>query len=206
MDELLKAGLKRLGLEATQLPCAAYLQYIELLLKWNKAYNLTAIKKPEEMLQRHVLDSLTVLPFIKGDHCLDIGTGAGLPGLILALAQPDKHWTLLDSNLKKVRFLRHVKTELNIPNIEVIQARIEDFIPSRPFDTIICRAFAPLARILELTSHLMTNDNQLLAMKGKQAEEEFSALDQHNFLIEVENLPDIDESASAKLLKIRKKN
>ena len=125
--------------------------------------------------------------------------------MILALAQPEKCWTLLDSNQKKVRFLRHVKAELNMSNVEIVQARIEDYVPEKTFDTIICRAFAPLTRILELTSHLITGSNQLLAMKGKLAETEISELEEHNFLIEVENLSFVDDSSNSNLVKIRRK-
>ena len=205
MDALLKAGLQRMGLQPEQHPRSAYLAYIELLIKWNRAYNLTAIKDPEEILKRHVLDSLSVLFFIKGEYCLDVGTGPGLPGMILALAQPEKCWTLLDSNQKKVRFLRHAKAELDVPNVEIVQARVEDYVPDKTFDTIICRAFAPLTRILELTSHLITGSNQLLAMKGKLAETEISELEEHNFLIEVENLSFVDDSSNSNLVKIRRK-
>ncbi len=205
MEEILKTGLLRLGLEPVELPCSVYLHYVELLYKWNRTYNLTAIEEPEEMLRRHVLDSLTVLSYIKGTRCLDVGTGPGLPGFILALAQPEKHWVLLDSNQKKIRFLRHVKAELQIQNIEIVQSRVEDYINKQPFDTVICRAFAPLSRILKLTSHLITKDNQLLAMKGRQADEEVSELGKHNFLIEVKKLPNIDENSSLSLLHITKK-
>lgn len=206
MEEQLKSGLHSLGLNHEHHPCSAYLSYVELLIKWNRAYNLTAIKDPEQMLHRHILDSLSVLSFIKGSHCLDVGTGPGLPGLILALALPETQWILLDSNQKKVRFLRHVKAELVINNIEIVQSRIEDYQPDKKLDTIICRAFAPLTRILEQTEHLISGDNQLLAMKGKHITEEIHELGQHNFLIEVENLPVIDEDKSANLVRIRRTN
>ena len=205
MEALLKAGLERFGFKPEQHPCSKYLAYIDLLTKWNRTYNLTAISDPEEMLQRHILDSLSVLSFIKGQYCLDVGTGPGLPGLILSLAEPDRFWTLLDSNQKKIRFLRHVKAGLNIQNVDIIQSRIEEFVPDKAFDTIICRAFAPLKRILELTSHLMTGNNQLLAMKGKQVHEEIAELGTHNFLIEIENLPSNKDESCSNLVKIRLK-
>ena len=202
MLDKLKSGLLSLSLDPEQQPCDQYLAYIALLHKWNQSYNLTAVKHPEEMLTRHVLDSLSVLPFIKGHDCLDIGTGPGLPGLILALALPETRWVLLDSNQKKTRFLRHVKAELDITNIEIIQSRVETFKPEIEFDSVICRAFAPLNRMLELTQHLITYSNQLLAMKGKQVNEEINALVGHKFVIKLNNLASADDDSLATLVQI----
>jgi 16S rRNA (guanine527-N7)-methyltransferase len=204
MKDKLKAGLKSLGLDPKLQPCEQYLAYIALLHKWNQSYNLTAVKQPEEMLTRHVLDSLTVLSFIKGHDCLDIGTGPGLPGLILALALPETRWVLLDSNQKKTRFLRHVKAELAMDNVEIVQSRVESFKPEINFDTVICRAFAPLERILELTQHLITEDNQLLAMKGKQALDEIDALGKHEFFIKLNSLSHLADDSLANLIEIRR--
>ncbi len=204
MLDKLKAGLRSLSLDPEQQPCDQYLVYISLLHKWNQSYNLTAVKQPEQMLTRHVLDSLSVLPFIKGQHCLDIGTGPGLPGMILALALPGSRWTLLDSNQKKVRFLRHVKAELDVGNVEIVQSRVESYKAEIDFDTIICRAFAPLNRMLELTQHLITQDNQLLAMKGKQASNEIDALGEHQFLIKLNSLAHATDDLLANLIQIRR--
>ena len=202
MQDLLKTGLEGLGLDPEQQPCSQYLAYIELLYKWNKTYNLTAIKQPEAMLNRHVLDSLSVHSFIKGERCLDVGTGAGLPGMILALSQPKTVWTLLDSNQKKVRFLRHVKAKLNVNNVEIVQVRVETYKPAKKFDTVISRAFAPLARLLEQTQHLITKENQLLAMKGKQVSDEIDQLGEHNFLIKLDDLQLSDADSSANMVTI----
>ncbi len=204
MQDLLEAGLESLGLVPEQQPCSQYLAYIELLNKWNKTYNLTAIKQPEQMLSRHVLDSLSVFSFIKGKHCLDVGTGAGLPGMILAMAQPEICWTLLDSNQKKVRFLRHVKAELKVGNVEIVQSRIESFKPEMDFDTVICRAVAPLTRLLEQTMHLLTPDNQLLAMKGEKVEDEIEQLGEHKFMINVSNLAFSGMESTSNLVKIQR--
>jgi len=204
VQDLLKAGLESLGFVPEQQPCDHYLAYVELLSKWNQAYNLTAVKRPEDMLQRHVLDSLSVISFIKGNRCLDVGTGPGLPGMILALAQAEAHWILLDSNQKKVRFLRHVKIELEVSNVEIVQSRIKSYKPEMEFDTVICRAFAPLNRMLEQTKHLITQDNQLLAMKGKQVSDEIDKLGEHEFLINVSNLQLSDDNSMAKLVQIRR--
>ncbi len=198
------AGLQSLGLQHDQQPCSHYIRYVELLHKWNQTYNLTALKQPEQMLSRHVLDSLSVLPFIEGKRCLDIGTGAGLPGLILALALPESEWTLLDSNQKKIRFLQHVKAELQIDNVEVVHSRVEDFIPDKEFDTVICRAFAPLNRMLKFSQHLITNNNQLLAMKGKTIDIELAESDTEKFNIKINDIAIHNDESSAKLVQIRR--
>jgi 16S rRNA (guanine527-N7)-methyltransferase len=204
MLDKLKAGLRDLGLEPEQHPSEQYLAYIALLDKWNKAYNLTAVKYPEQMLSRHVLDSLSVLSFIEGQRCLDIGTGPGLPGLILALALPETRWVLLDSNQKKIRFLRHVIADLGIANVDLIHSRAESYKPEADFDTIICRAFAPLNRLLEFSKHLITEHNQLLAMKGKQAKAEIEELGEHEFHIKLHNLESVSDNSLANLLQIRR--
>ncbi len=204
MLDKLKAGLESLNLKPEQHPCNQYLDYISLLHKWNQSYNLTAVKDPEQMLSRHVLDSLSVLSFIKGSKCIDIGTGPGLPGMILALALPESHWTLLDSNQKKVRFLRHVKAELGLENVDVVQSRVESYKAKIDFDTVICRAFAPLDRMLELSQHLITHDNQLLAMKGKQAKDEIDELKDHKFLIQLHNLEHSTDASLANLIQVKR--
>lgn len=204
MLEQLKTGLESLNLNPDQHPCEQYLAYIALLHRWNQAYNLTAVKEPELMLSRHVLDSLSVLPFIMGENCIDIGTGPGLPGMILALALPDTQWVLLDSNQKKVRFLRHVKAELAIANVEIVQSRAESYKSEVDFDTIICRAFAPLNRLLEWCQHLITQNNQLLAMKGKQAKDEIDGLEAHPFCIQLHHLQHLDDDSHANLIRIRR--
>lgn len=174
MLEALQAGLEKLDIKPEPSLCTAYLSYLELLAKWNKAYNLTAVKEPEAMLSRHILDSLSVHTFIKGEHCLDIGTGAGLPGLILALAQPEKHWTLLDSNIKKTRFLQHLKAQLNISNVDIIHSRIEELKTENGYSTIICRAFSSLADFYSASHHLLQDKGCLLAMKADLEEIELS--------------------------------
>ena len=206
MQDLLEDELNNLGLIPEQCPCDEYLIYIQLLEEWNQAYNLTAIKEPKQIITRHIINSLSVLPYIKGMHCLDVGTGAGLPGIVLSLAQPDKKWVLLDNSQKKVRFLQHVKHQLCIDNIEIIRSRIEEYAPTISFDTVICRAFAPLKRLLQQTGHLVTSSNQLLAMKGEAVDDEIQELAEHNFQIKIFDLPSSDLGANSKLVKIQKLN
>ena len=193
MLEKLKAGLQSLGLDFEEHVCDQYLSYIALLDKWNKTYNLTAVKQPEQMLERHVMDSLLVHNFIKGQRCLDIGTGAGLPGLILALAQPEKHWTLLDSNIKKTRFLQHVKAQLNISNIDIVHSRTENFQDEKRFETIICRAFSSLRDYYFTSNHLLKNGGELLAMKADIQDAELAEVKSLVQKIEIKELNLLDE-------------
>ena len=167
-EQRLEQGLHTMGLEISSATRQAMLKYLQLMQKWNRAYNLTAIRDLDQMVIRHLLDSLAVLPYITSSPVLDVRTGAGLPGIPLALAQPEKQFFLLDSNGKKTRFLTQVKIELGIENIEVIHSRVEDFRPEEKFEIIICRAFAALNTILERTQHLVTSTTRILAMKGKE--------------------------------------
>jgi 16S rRNA (guanine527-N7)-methyltransferase len=174
-DEL-RAGLGQLpgtDLEAVQV--SRLLDYLDLLQRWNRTYNLTAISDPAEMITRHLLDSLSVLPWIRGLRLLDAGTGAGLPGVPLAIARPDLAVTLLDSTGKKVRFLNHVARELNLDNAHPVQARLESYEPEGAFDTIVSRAFSSLAAFAAAARHL-AGTARLLAMKGRYPNDELGDL------------------------------
>lgn len=163
----LSLGLDQMGLSVPAEVQIRLLDYLDLMRKWNKAYNLTAITDPEQMVIRHALDSLSILPFINESPVLDVGSGAGLPGIPLALALPQLHFTLLDSNGKKTRFLTQTRIELGLKNVEIVHNRIEDYRPSRLPAIITCRAFAALDTILERTRHLVTSQTRVLAMKAK---------------------------------------
>lgn len=171
----LEQGLQMMGLEIPQATQAQLMGYLKLMQKWNKSYNLTAIKDLEQMVIRHLLDSLSILPFIDQSPVLDVGTGAGLPGIPLALCSKEKQFFLLDSNIKKTRFLTQAKIELGIENIEVIHSRVEDFKPGYSVGIITCRAFAALNTILDRTQHLVTSTTRILAMKGKEETPELPA-------------------------------
>ncbi len=172
--EKLKQGIVALGEDLDKHPLELYLGYLNELVRWNKAYNLTAITDVEKMITHHILDSLSVLPYLNGTRCLDVGTGAGLPGMVLALATPDLHWVLLDSKIKKVRFLHHIVQVLKPVNVEIIHSRVEDYHPQQCFSTIITRALSSLSNYYQITSHLADEDTHTLAMKGKTAEKELS--------------------------------
>jgi len=167
-DQRLSQGLSRMGLEISPTTQARLLDYLRLMQKWNRAYNLTAIRDLDQMVIRHLLDSLSILPYVDSSPVLDVGSGAGLPGIPLALALPDSDFVLVDSNGKKTRFLTQVKIELGIENLEVIHSRVEQYQPGIGFGIITCRAFAALNTILERTQHLVTSSTRILAMKGKE--------------------------------------
>ena len=181
------------GVEAMgqSLPTGAADQLATLLVeleRWNRRINLTAIRDIDEMVAAHVLDSLAVRPFLKGPRVIDIGTGAGFPGLPLAIAEPAVDFTLLDSVGKKIRFVDHMIGKLGLENVRAIKARAEDYAPGNTFDTVIARALAAIPRLMELSSHLVGEDGQLLALKGRYPAEELDA---------TKSLPDWEYSVAA---------
>ncbi|MDD5269100.1 MAG: 16S rRNA (guanine(527)-N(7))-methyltransferase RsmG [Methylococcales bacterium] len=165
--KILISGLESLNLPVSEDKVGQLLSFIKLLEKWNKAYNLTAIRDREDMVRLHLLDSLSIAPFIEGKRVIDIGTGAGLPGIPLAIYLPEIMFVLLDSNAKKTRFVQQAILELKLKNVSVCHNRVEQYHPEKGFDTAITRAFASLSDIVELTAHLLSKDGVLLAMKGQ---------------------------------------
>ncbi|KKW51999.1 16S rRNA methyltransferase [Pantoea ananatis] len=150
--------------------------YVGLLDKWNKAYNLTSVRDPQQMLVRHILDSIVVAPHLKGARFIDVGTGPGLPGIPLSIVMPDAHFTLLDSLGKRVRFLRQVQHELGLTNITPVQSRVEDFPAEPPFDGVISRAFASLDDMVSWCHHLPAEDGHFYALKGVRPDDEIANL------------------------------
>ena len=173
IEQALLRGMQQLKLDFAP---DQLIQYLALLHKWNQAYNLTAIRDLHSMVTLHLLDSLAILPMIHGTRILDVGTGAGLPGVPLALANPALHVVLLDSNGKKIRFLQEVKRALVLDNIEVIQTRVERYHPTSSFDTVTSRAFSNLKQMLDCTEHLIAPDGIWLAMKGRHPEAELACM------------------------------
>ena len=150
--------------------------YVELLHKWNKAYNLTSVRDPQQMLVRHILDSIVVEPHLQGERFIDVGTGPGLPGIPLAIVRPQAHFTLLDSLGKRVRFLRQVQHELGLTNVTPVQSRVEEFPAEPPFDGVISRAFASLEDMLNWCHHLPGATGHFYALKGVRTDDEIAAL------------------------------
>ncbi len=173
---LLAEGLAAMSLELDTATQSQLLEYLRLLAKWNRTYNLTAVRQPEQMVMKHLLDSLSILPYLQGPRILDVGTGPGLPGIPLSLACPAWHFCLLDSNGKKTRFVAQAVSELGIKNADVVQSRVEDFRPPERFNTITARAFASIAVILDSTRHLVAEDGRFLLMKGTYPAAELEAL------------------------------
>ena len=172
----LRAGLAQLpGAELDAEQVSTLLAYLDLLVRWNQTYNLTAVRTPYEMIPRHLLDSLSVLPWLAGQRLLDAGSGAGLPGVPLAIARPELEVTLLDSAGKKIRFLNHLCRELTLGNANPVQARLETYEPEAAFDAIISRAFSSLAAFAAATRHL-AGTARLLAMKGRYPAHELAEL------------------------------
>lgn len=176
--ESLATGTAALGFAFPQATQARLLQYLALIRKWNQVHNLTAVREPEIMLTRHLLDSLAILPHIAGPRIVDVGSGAGLPGIPLALVRPDWQVVLLESNHKKAVFLQQVRIELQLENVEVAAERAESFHPEAKFNTVISRAFSDLTDFIQLAGHLCAaeDSSRLVAMKGAYPHEELAQI------------------------------
>lgn len=176
IEQLLIAGLDQLGISVTTVQLTQLLQYLTLFEKWNRAYNLSAIRQPTDMVKLHLLDSLAVQPLLHGQHLIDVGTGGGLPGIPLAITLPDTQFTLLDSAGKKMRFLFQVKQELGLHNVQIENCRVEDYQPNVRYDGVISRAFASLRDMTDHCRHLLHDDGRFWAMKGVLPEAELAAI------------------------------
>lgn len=175
-EKQLHQGLQAMNIELAPPIRQKLLVFLEFLEKWNHTYNLTAVRDPEQMIPRHLLDSLSVLPYLQGARALDIGTGAGLPGLPLAMARPDMNFTLLDSNTKKTRFVTQAVHELGLKNVHIEAVRVEKFQPPEKFDTLLARAFASIPDMLAASQHLCAPLGRFLLMKGVFPQEELAAI------------------------------
>ena len=206
LRQQLEFGLTQMGLHFSVPIQQKLVHYIQLIARWNKAFNLTAIRDVEEMVSKHLLDSLAVQPYVEGNNILDVGSGAGLPGIPFAITSPDKHFVLLDCNGKKTRFLTQAKIDLKLDNVEVIHQRVEDYQPIVDghriyFDVITARAYASTADILNSTAHLQNGDTRILVMQGKLDEQ----IDSQQYqLIESHTLDVYGLDAERHLLEIKK--
>ena len=172
LEQAISDGCNALDIGTGEEDTARYAELLTELKRWGRRVNLTAIRDVREMISGHLLDSLAALPYLRGSSVVDIGTGAGFPGLPLAIASPEREFVLLDSNGKKIGFVQHVITRLGLGNVTAVQCRAEDYAPGRSFDTVIARALASIPRILEMGSHLAGENGVVLALKGKYPAEE----------------------------------
>lgn len=187
-EDLLEDGLYALGLEERLAGDDRLMEFITELMNWNRIYNLTSVRKPTEIVTRHILDSLSVLPYLKGERILDVGTGAGLPGIPLAIACPEREFVLLDSSSKKLRFIQQTLGILNLDNVVLEHARIEDYQPETLFDTVICRAFSDLHDLCRHAARLCVAEGRLLAMKGVYPMTEIECLEDKSVIDDVVSL------------------
>ncbi|EKO1577364.1 16S rRNA (guanine(527)-N(7))-methyltransferase RsmG, partial [Salmonella enterica] len=180
--------LDEAGISLTDHQKTLLVAYVDMLHKWNKAYNLTSVRDPAEMVVRHILDSIVVAPYLQGQLFIDVGTGPGLPGIPLAIVLPDAHFTLLDSLGKRVRFLRQVQHELRLENITPVQSRVEAYPSEPPFDGVISRAFASLNDMVSWCHHLPGEKGRFYALKGQLPEDEIASLPDEFSVESVEKL------------------
>ena len=172
----IEAGIAGLGQSLPDGASEQLVTLLEELERWNRRMNLTAIKVAGDMVAPHVVDSLSVRPHLTGASTVDIGTGAGFPGLPLAIAEPERAFTLLDSNARKIGFVQHMIGTLRLSNVTAVRARAEDYAPGYGFDTVIARAVTTVAGLIDLSAHLINEGGVLLALKGKRPDEELEAL------------------------------
>jgi 16S rRNA (guanine527-N7)-methyltransferase len=183
--ELLEEGIDALKLEEFQGGEDLLMEYVTELMNWNRVYNLTSVRKPADIITRHILDSLSVIPYLQGERILDIGTGAGLPGIPLAIACPEREFVLMDSSSKKLRFVQQTLGILELENVTLENVRVEDYKPDRLFDTIICRAFSDLHDFHQHATRLCNETGILLAMKGVYPMTEIECLEDKSVINDI---------------------
>ncbi|MGB8328395.1 MAG: 16S rRNA (guanine(527)-N(7))-methyltransferase RsmG [Steroidobacteraceae bacterium] len=174
--EILAAGARELGVALDAVALDRLGRLVALLLEWNERFNLTAIRDPADITRKHLLDSLTALPHLRGRRIADVGSGAGFPGLPLAIADPARDYTLIEATQKKARFLEEAVATTGLTNVRIVATRAEQWEPATPFDTVLTRAIGSLAEIVRVAGHLCGRRGMLLAMKGRYPAEEVAAL------------------------------
>jgi len=202
--DLLVEGLHRMSLNLSDQMIDQLMAYLNLIEKWNRVYNLTAIRERDEMVKLHFLDSLSILNYVEMEHVLDVGSGAGFPGIVLAITKPELKVTVMDSVNKKTTFMQQVKSELSLSNLNVVNARVEDYQPTILFDGVISRAFSSIQNMLSMTQHTLKKNGTWLAMKSKDVKEELEALDQNQYTLILLEVPFIN--AERYLVKLKKEN
>jgi 16S rRNA (guanine527-N7)-methyltransferase len=194
-DQTLIAGAAQLGIELSELQATQLIRLLDELDDWNERMNLTAIRERGAQITKHLLDSLSVQPFLQGERVLDVGTGAGFPGLPLAVVNPARQFTLLDSTAKKLKFIEHTSALLELPNVQTVHTRAENFRPAQRFDIVLSRAVGPVEQFVKWAGHLVVGGGRLLAMKGRDPAAEVAKLPSGWKLAAVHrlNVPALDE-------------
>ena len=181
--DLLIEGLQRMDLKLSDQVIDQLMTYLNLVEKWNRVYNLTAIRERDEMIKLHFLDSLSILNHVHVKNILDVGSGAGFPGIVLAITKPELKVTVMDSVNKKTTFMQQVKSELSLTNLDVVNSRVEDYQPTTLFEAVTSRAFSNLKNMMSLTQHTLQKDGVWLAMKSKDVREELEAFEKNQYTL-----------------------
>jgi 16S rRNA (guanine527-N7)-methyltransferase len=201
----IRHGVEALGLSVSEHQLHQFQEIIERLEKWNRAYNLTAIRDPQQMVILHLFDSLAIAPWLKPGRLLDVGTGPGFPGIPLAILDPSRDYFLLDSNGKKTRYLKQLVYEMGLTHVTVLDTRVEQWQPDRPFDVIVSRAFASLDKMVQLTQHLLAESGVWQAMKGDRSLDEQQQLSDDVEVVAVQPLSVPQLNAERHLITLQKK-
>ena len=204
LNEILLQGCEKLALDITTEQADKLTGYVQRIDKWNKAYNLTSVRDPEQMMVKHILDSLAVTRFVSGKRVIDVGTGPGLPGIPLAIMLPDIEFTLLDSLGKRVRFMKQCAFELGLTNVTPVYSRVEEHEPAQPYDIVLSRAFASLKDMLHWCQHLVDSSGVFFALKGQFPQSEIDEVSDHFQIGSVEALSVPDLTGERHLVTIRK--
>ena len=204
LNEILLQGCEKLALDITTEQADKLTGYVQRIDKWNKAYNLTSVRDPEQMMVKHILDSLAVTRFVSGKRVIDVGTGPGLPGMPLAIMLPDIEFTLLDSLGKRVRFMKQCAFELGLKNVTPVHSRVEEHEPAQPYDIVLSRAFASLKDMLHWCQHLVDSSGVFFALKGQFPQSEIDEVSDHFQIGSVEALSVPDLTGERHLVTIRK--
>jgi 16S rRNA (guanine527-N7)-methyltransferase len=199
--DLLIEGLQRMDLKLSDQMIDQLMTYLNLVEKWNRVYNLTAIRERDEMIKLHFLDSLSILKHVHVKNILDVGSGAGFPGIVLAITKPELKVTVMDSVNKKTTFMQQVKSELSLTNLDVVNSRVEDYQPTTLFEAVTSRAFSNLKNMMSLTQHTLQKEGVWLAMKSKDVREELEAFEKNQYTLIPLEVPFINAERYLVILK-----